>query len=633
MSRRTATNGADLKFPKVPYPQGFSRLATQQWDGNPEPIVRELLQNCLDAAVAAGRAAAVRFTIREVPRFDVPGIKAYEEHFGRAVVERENGTQGDAEKRTIRRIKAVLDQDTVQILCCEDNGIGLSPETMKGLLSEGNTDKTKGQAGSYGLGHLTAFAASDMRYVFYAGRTSSGNKGPREEISSGHTILASYRTDDVDARGGDGWWLSSEQPNLFSPDYPDEIPPFLEPERARLGDSGVIVCALGFNNFRSEREDPVEAIAQVAAKNFLVAIWRDGMRVTVVDEIRDREISVDRDSLERVLEPQAARKSAMGKGWLPGQQACWAYRALRDGKEYRLVDGLVSVAFRAIPKEERGRKSRVQLFRSGMWITNVPDRMNPGNFASVHPFDAVVMADEGRFAELVRGAEGPEHRGLDRTKRLDEDESQELLDYMKRLAHELSEIAGKVVSAKEFEPNIAVFGVGRAGAGTWRTAEKIPRRGSSTGQSGELSKTEKKKKSKSGKGGKGRRPPGGRSIDVRTSVRMRDTETLRVVWRAPKATVQGQLHFRVKVPSGADQTCENPMPAEWAKIKEIRVPDPKASKGYECIRVGGDGWEAPFPEKASFDVVLREPVADINVVAIDAVARKRSEPKKEGVGQ
>ena len=98
----------DLYFSLGGEKRGFSTLAMTQWTGNPEPVVRELLQNCLDAAVEAGRTTSeVSFSIKEVPLAEIPGIDAYCKHFEQAVAERELGTQSVSEKQVIKRIRQV----------------------------------------------------------------------------------------------------------------------------------------------------------------------------------------------------------------------------------------------------------------------------------------------------------------------------------------------------------------------------------------------------------------------------------------------------------------------------------------------------------------------------------------------
>ncbi len=451
----------DLCFPPGE-PQGFSTLAMTQWTGNPEPVVRELLQNCLDAADEAGRTKSeVSFSIKEVPLADIPGIEAYREHFEQAVAEREMGTQGVSEKQVIKRIRQILGGGggggSVRLLFCRDNGVGLDSGNIERILTQGNTAKGQSGAGAFGIGHLTAFAASDLRYVLYAGR-SRDPAGNTKDMASGHAILASCKKY---KHGGHGYWLartdSSRPPDLFDPLYPDKAPPLLLRELDCLGDTGSVVCITGFNNFRSDKADPAAAIARVAAKNFLVAIWNKKMTVTIRDE-DDRETVVDHETLGTILERDKARKLGEQKGgWLPGAQAYQAWETLEQGERFMLGAGADAYVL-PLGQHEARPLPRVQVFRSGMWITNDADALEPRRFRSNKPFAAVIMVESGGLARLVRGAEGPEHRGLDR-QRLEPPDSKKLLALLQHIADQSPRKKGQ--EAKDAGGRGAQAGPGR----------------------------------------------------------------------------------------------------------------------------------------------------------------------------
>ena len=621
----------DLVFP-LGQPQGFSTLATTQWDGKPEPIVRELLQNCLDAAAEIDcERAKVDFVVRRVPLEQVPGIQSYRKHFEEAVSQRRAGSQGKAEKLVIRRIQQILEAETIPVLVCRDNGVGLDPERMERLLTEGNTDKGKGGAGAFGLGHLTAFAGSDLRYVLYGGRWGDDG-GEVHEVASGHAILASRALGNGEGgRGGDGYWLHGEEATLFhqSP-YPDRAPPLLRKELDQLGDTGSVVCLAGFNGFRSEA-DPVQAIAQVAARNFLVAIWEGKMVVRVRAE-GGREVDVTPDTLGKILEQEKNKKRGAQTGrWLPGAQAYQAWRTLKDGVPLELQAGAPASI---LPLEAgRGSKpeSRVQVFRNGMWITNSADELEPRHFRTCKPFAAVVMVTDGKLAELVRDAEGPEHRHLERS-RLERQDSRDLLVRLRRIAAELRERAGEEEVADEFTPE----GFVPLAGDVERKAEKVPsyrpREGTSENEATVADRNDKeddgvdarrrrgtKKTRKSGAAPKqGRTVPG--QLAYRASRNGAGTiDAVKVVWdpRDGALSATDLLGVRVRVPSGSDQTCELPLGPKWIPIREVRFEDGAAQPPKD------NPFEAALPNTARhFEVMLGEGLGDPNAVEVDIVRRR-----------
>ena len=621
-----------LVFPETGQPQGFSTLATSQWQGNPEPVVRELLQNCLDAAVAAKRECAeIDFTIRNVPLDSIPGIDQYREHFKDAVRQRAQGKQGHAEVQVIGQIKKVLSSPEVTVLSCRDNGIGLNHDRMARLLTEGDTDKHDG-AGAFGVGHLTAFAASTLRFVFYAGRYRDDDE--HSDVASAHAILASRRVSDTRGRGGHGFWLTS--PTLFDPrPCPSSVPPLLKGGLNGLEDTGSAVAILGFNGFRGS-EPPAKAIARVAAKNFLVAIWSGNMGVRVHDERDGTKVVVDKSHLKGILVPGRNQKRAeQGGGYLSGEQAYRAWETLEYGKTVELEAG-ATARFRRLEYDGRRPTTRVQLFRNGMWITNKPPYLGPPDFGGHNPFDAVVMTGSGLLAGLVRGAEGPEHRGIEMG-RLGSRDWARLRDLLKGIADRFRGQAGEIRAAEEYEPEgFALFQGDRIMAaevappyrpradeeGGGKTTILVPHDDAPT-----IDPPERKSKRKK-KAGRGARPKPGPRMKGRLTVRGnlgRDgtVTSLATSWQpASTRRVSGSYQaVRVRVPSGSDETCELPLPPDWLQISKLVINGKPSTHGHSK-------YEARLPwGDVDFTLHLHESTSltDPSAVEVDIV-RRRDQP-------
>ena len=640
-------------------------MATIQWDGNPEPVIREILQNALDAAVKSrATCCLVDFSIREAPLDQVPGIDAYRDHFHAAVRERQAGIQGTAEKEIISRIDNTLKKDRIRLLFCRDNGIGLTPTSMKGLLTEGNTDKSDEGAGSYGVGHLTAFAASNTRYVLYAAINRNG-PGRRREIASGHAILAS-RTELDDygrvrkAFGAHGHWVVPVgQLGLFDPTYPSEAPLLLKKELDKLEDTGTVVCITGFNDFRDANdEDPTEAIARVAAKNYLVAIWRQEMVVYIGDETKtpEREYIVDEANLHNVLHPHRKQKRTRS-GWLPGEQAYRCLRTLREGEWLSLACG-AKARVRLLDAKE-GRSSRAQLFRDGMWIDNQADALHASSFTGYRPFDAAIMIGRSGHMEartpteietLVRSAEGPEHRGIDRRRLGSWRARQRLLQLLRDIRDELQQWAGEIEEEEEDIPDdFAVF-AGNSARSVVPEPPYRPRepqlseeedgRGKVGGKSAKPSGQEEEAIDPNGKRrkkepGSGARPKPGNSIpgSMATVAQPelgdnRSVNTFHVYWKAASkaaTTRAGQLGVRVRIPSGSDTTCELPLGPQWLKLMEVRP------RGGAPTDIYDRGYEAALPPSDELELTIRlhNPVIDprsIEALEVDIVGRTRPRP-------
>ena len=144
-------------------------------DLNPATVVRELLQNSLDAAREAGRTLVIiRFEVEKHDMALVPGLESYRSAFERAVKDQTKLSKGklpDTATGITRAMKECLESSECTTLFVLDNGIGLDKRRMESLLADGRSDKGETGTGTVGNGHLTVMPASDLRYVLYGGRT------------------------------------------------------------------------------------------------------------------------------------------------------------------------------------------------------------------------------------------------------------------------------------------------------------------------------------------------------------------------------------------------------------------------------------------------------------------------------
>ena len=179
---------------------GFSDL-------NPTAVVRELLQNSLDAAREAGRDIAyIRFEVEEHPMRSIPGIQAYRDAFKCAVKDQQKLLGGKLPDQAIGIVDAIrtcLESEQCTTLFVLDNGIGLDKKRMQGILADGLSVKSEAGTGAVGNGHLVVLPASDLRYVLYGGRTGQG-----KAIGSGHVVLASFQKRGV-RKSKDGFFCQS----------------------------------------------------------------------------------------------------------------------------------------------------------------------------------------------------------------------------------------------------------------------------------------------------------------------------------------------------------------------------------------------------------------------------------------
>ena len=161
------TDGPRLVFVEnLAAPEGF-----RSGEGiDDEIVVRELVQNALDAG-----GKTVDFCMTRIPVAEVPDIDGY-----RAAVKAIHPglRQTPVARAALERIERAISAEMVNCLLCTDDGDGLRLGEYQRLLAEAMSAKvgedSAGKLGSVGVGHLTALDASDMRYVLYASRGGDG---------------------------------------------------------------------------------------------------------------------------------------------------------------------------------------------------------------------------------------------------------------------------------------------------------------------------------------------------------------------------------------------------------------------------------------------------------------------------
>jgi len=572
-------NSADLYFAQTHSLHGFTHPALSHFDGDAEPVVRELLQNSVDAADKADRPCVVSFEIRDIDNDELPGFATYRDTFDSAVAQRKKDRGGTPpthdEKIIVDRIRHHLDTPRIPVLICADNGTGITPTRMQSLLTSGNSDKGDGGAGSFGLGHHAAFSASDLRYVLYASRYRT-SEGQLQLVSSGHAVLATHIRQHGDTKSihaHDGFWVNDEdQGQLFvepGEAYPRSAPPVLTQTLEAMPDTGMVVCIAGFNEFQREELDPssVEAIAYVAASNFCDAVRAESLTVSIRDTRSGDELTVDPSSLERILWSRREERRAPKQGQIQGSFAYSANKTLERGTEvaHEMGNG-VAVAIRPV---EGNVRSRVHLYRKGMWITSSAENLRHNDFSNYMPFDAVVSLRDGDLERCVRAAEGPEHRGID-FKRLDPAEKKRLRILLRDLRRVIRENLEAKSEQEEFRP--ADFA--RVQGDTAQTLESMGRARPSLGGT------------RQGRGQSGTQPGKKKGTGVvRQQGKARPGSVPNFGW-APLGTaldsgvftalfslredVSGLIGVRLSVPTGSDQTCDSPLPQRFLQLRAIR---------------------------------------------------------------
>ena len=449
---------AALQFGTANSNDGFTTHNTAFFnDLPPARIVRELIQNSLDAAVEAGEPAAhVTFRVDAVRRGDIPDLQGYTKAFRKAVsyqTGRNDGELPDPAQEVVNRIQSGLNDikdGNARMLSIADNGVGLDIKRMNSLLSDGASAKAASASGSYGVGHLAPMALSDIRYVLYGGMTADGNR-----IAGGKAVLAPHPGKER-LNDGKGYLINGfkdgRNGNLYdflkAKQQPRPVAKILDAIGNKWG-HGCVVLIPAYNNFRNDGMPLWNIVSKVASYNFAPAIHRNKLILHVQENGKYHRL--DARSLLDILENdkdgvRAARSDTFFAGLRPsGQNAYSTLQTITDGESHQVAASGGEAQISLLTPSLSGYP-RIDLFRNGMWIAERIPGMGQADFASRQPFHAVILIDAtmgGELHRLIRKAEGAMHDSLSLSL-LSKPEQTTLKQALAKIAERIKEIAPKV---------------------------------------------------------------------------------------------------------------------------------------------------------------------------------------------
>ena len=237
-------------------------------------LVREIIQNSIDARASEKRAVEVSFQTREIPlqALDLPHLKR--------VLQASSKYPDLAPRyksqfrRGIRTLNEAIKAKQIQALSIVDsNTTGASDQ--KGQLDKWHSlTKTVGSsskdspdsAGTFGIGKHAPFAVTDLRTILYStAYLEKGTNGALRRRFTGKSILVSHELKGKLYRASG--WLEKDGSSLKDDSIPDEF---------RLDSSGTEIDILGFNDPAWEDEARESVIT-----HFFHALAHDNLRVRI----------------------------------------------------------------------------------------------------------------------------------------------------------------------------------------------------------------------------------------------------------------------------------------------------------------------------------------------------------------
>lgn len=276
-------------------------------------LAREVIQNSLDARDDHSKPVKVYFQLQYIEKEDFPNQSQLNNILRKQI--EFNKENNDAVK-FLKPAIDILNSAKIPFLKISDyNTIGLSgtDSDRKGgwyslVRSTGNSVKTEGSGGSFGIGKGAPFAASILRTVFYSTKNQAS-----VSIFQGKAELVSFKDDDDDIKrgvGSYGFKQNSVRKGQLIP---------LDFWRKTFGTDIIIA---GYKITNTWQDDLIISVL----RNFWYAILKKDLVVKI------QEIEIDHTNLEEFLVQKFVNESFKDHVKPLGNPLQY-YLSVKDGKE------------------------------------------------------------------------------------------------------------------------------------------------------------------------------------------------------------------------------------------------------------------------------------------------------------
>jgi len=249
-------------------------------------LARESIQNIIDAAIPNGKEPVkASFTLRSVYPKDLPGFEELQTYFEMCLNTYKRKPQ--VVKFYESAIFKIKHNNPIDVLVISDyNTVGLTGEDNDDegnyvalMKSVGNSSKSTGEGGSFGLGKGAYFVASAFRTVFI-----SSVYEKNKVVFQGKARLASFKQDEENWIQGNG---SYGLPHQKAVRAPDEIPVSF-----RRDEQGLDYHIIGFK----ADENWETQLAKAVINWFWYAILKGQLVVDIGDSIK-----ISSDNLDELI--------------------------------------------------------------------------------------------------------------------------------------------------------------------------------------------------------------------------------------------------------------------------------------------------------------------------------------------
>lgn len=426
------------------YEEGINNTLTEHFEGDYNYyLAREIIQNSIDARDDKNKPVVVSFKLDYLNNLEFPGIDRFREILNLCLKTHKN----DLKTRSFfEKAIQTLEKDKFPILKISDfNTIGLSggdKERNKSwyslVKSRGVSLKNAGEGGSFGLGKGAAFAASDLRTIFY----SSTSKDDAKSRHIGISILVNF-DEDNDTKQSIGTYGIDKQETIYDPKIMGN---FWRKEK------GLDIYIMGYkieNNWKKE-------LTKSVLRNFWYAIINEDLEVEIDD------ILINFDSLEHLL-----NKYFVGEPFKdyiePKGNPLYYYKSVLSNTSKKFEANLKhigNVKFYYLPLEENlnyvamMRKSHMVIYTKSFYLSS--------------SYCGVFICDDSKGNEELKRMEPPAHdkwdpeRYKENGKKLMDEIEKWIRDCLKSIKKEKQEEIAEVPELEKYLPLIEESDLGSA---------------------------------------------------------------------------------------------------------------------------------------------------------------------------
>ena len=411
---------------------GFNNSSIDTFNGRKLfSVVRETIQNSMDARLDKTKPVRVSFTLNDIKREDAVGINELLPFFemARKTAESQQKEDHPSVRFFERAAKAVKDAKSIRIFTISDfNTSGLegdfddSKEKFKAgqwyALIKGSGLSLKasdGALGSFGHGSKAPFAVSSLRTVFYFSQIKVNGK--IQERFQGKSILQSMRTQSGVMTQGTGYFSSSEK---CDPLLDSAIPSWVKKVREETGKGTGTSILVPFPDLGLQVHDFWQEMQVSIIHNFYLAIKNKNLEVDFNgEEFLDSTNLVAQ--FKKLISDIESEDPENTDGRMAELECAKTIEFPTSGKAGVLVSkpfGKISWYMRT--DEEVSWRGVGVARQNGMLIMEIPPRLK--NFPGTKPFDLFICVEGESGSRILRSIEDPSHTRFefDRITDLDE---------------------------------------------------------------------------------------------------------------------------------------------------------------------------------------------------------------------